>query len=106
MTKACISATLLAAYTSFNFLSLLIQDNATLLSDHRKNLLIENKLFRWSINLHPINAAVSSNLGMVSLPSLHAATLALLIKRLLLLLFGYDVGDSAVCLGRRVYEYV
>ena len=88
MTNVCISATLLAMYTSFNSLLLSIQDNATLLSNHRKNLLMENKLFRWSINLHPINAAVKSNLRMVNLPSLQGATLALLTKRLLLLLFG------------------
>ena len=59
------------------------QENVTLLSYHRKDLHIENKQLRWSIDLHPINAAVSSNLGMVSLPSLHCATLALLTKILL-----------------------
>ena len=88
MTNVCISAALLATYTSFNSFSLFIQDNATLLSDYRKNLLMENKLFRWSINLHPINAAASSNLGMISLSSLQGATIVLLTKRLLLLLFG------------------
>ena len=41
---------------------------------------MENNLFRRLINLHPTNPAVSSNLGMVSLPSLQGATLALLIK--------------------------
>ena len=83
-----ISATLLATYTSFNSLSPLIHDNATLLSNHKKNLVKENMLLRWLIILNSINAAVSSNLGIVSLSSLHGATFALLMRRLLWLLSG------------------
>ena len=41
ITIVCISATLLATNTSLSSLLLFIQDNATLLSNHRKNLLIE-----------------------------------------------------------------
>ena len=75
-------------YTFFSSLLLLIQDNATLLSNHKKNLVKEKMLLRWLVNLQPINAAVSSNLGIVSLSSLHGATFALLMRRLLQLLSG------------------
>ena len=76
---------------SFTSLSLVIHEIVTLPSDQRYTLFNLKRLIRYRMSLAPTREAVSSNLGIVRQFSLHGATRALLISRLLHLLVGLTI---------------